>query len=173
MNEQTNPIVGAVAKVSNGLEKVIEFFTCIFLVVVAVTVAAGVVGRNMNIPVVWLGELGTYSCMWATFFGMSLGYKHGLFANVDFLTQRCSPFIKELFKIFWQIFAMVFLGVVLWSSRDYISFVMKAGTMSPEMRIPLYLVYLGPILGYIFTLIFAFEITLNSIVAMISRKGGK
>jgi hypothetical protein len=56
--------------------------------------------------------------------------------------------------------------MILVSSRTYIAHVWNRNTLSAELRWPLYLVYLGPVLGYIFTSYFT---VVNILTKLMSR----
>lgn len=154
--------------ISALLEKFINFWACVLLVVISLAVIVQVLGRTTNIPVVWLGELSTYCTIWVVFMGLAIGYKHGLFAQVDIICHIVSKSWKKYLEILWGVVALIIMGLILWSSRDYIAHVARAKTASPELRLPLYLVYLGPIIGYIFTCWFTLVNIADQIAAIIT-----
>lgn len=166
MNEQHGALrlLNVIAAV---LEKIINFFACILLSVVAVAVVVQVLGRNFNIPVVWLGELSTFAVIWAIFLGLAIGYRNGLFAQVDIICHVTPAGWRKYLVIVWDIISLVLITWILWSSRDYIAHVMRRKMLSPELRFPLWAVYMGPILGYVFTAYFVLVNILNNARALI------
>lgn len=149
------------------LEKCINVCACILLSVVAIAVVVQVLGRQYNIPVVWLGELSTFSVIWAIFFGLAIGYRHGLFAQVDIICHVTPGSWRKYLSILWDLIGLAIMTWILWSSRDYIAHVAKRKMLSPELRIPLFYVYLGPVLGYIFTSYFTLVNVINKTVAIV------
>lgn len=169
MSEQKG-IVKVLNQISDAVEKVLNVFIGIFVGVLGLSVFAGVLGRNVNIPVVWLDEVSTYCCIWATFFGFAVASKHGMLSNVDAFIHRFSERTKAVMAVFWIAFGCVFMGIVLWSGREYIAYAYQAGTMSAQLRIPLVYVYLGPMIGYIFAVYFGIVDIINRVIAFRSSE---
>lgn len=166
MSEQKGVIrfLNAVAAI---LEKFINLCACILLAVVSVAVVVQVLGRNFNIPVVWLGELSTFAVIWAIFLGLAIGYRHGLFAQVDIICHVTPASWRKYLVILWDIIALALITWIVWSSRDYIAHVARRKMLSPELRFPLWAVYMGPILGYLFTAYFTLVNIVNNTAALI------
>lgn len=155
------------------LEKIFNFFVVIFLIGVALAVSVLVLGREINIPVVWLDELSTYAVVWLVFFGMALGYKKGQFPRVDVICVVIPKRFHPYMEIFWDVIGAVILSLILWSGKDYILHAYNSGTTSAQLRIPLYIVYCGPVIGYLFTLYFTIVNIVNKIAAICEKKGAE
>jgi TRAP-type C4-dicarboxylate transport system permease small subunit len=140
--------------IAAGIEKGINFFGCVFLALVAIAVVIQVFGRTVNIPVVWLGELSVFAVIWAVFFGLAVSYKHGMLAQVDLILHLTPKSWEKPLRVFWDLTGLALMTVILISSRGYVFRVWERKTLSPELRLPLFAVYLGPVLGYIFTIYF-------------------
>jgi TRAP-type C4-dicarboxylate transport system permease small subunit len=168
-----NALLGVLDNIASKFEKVIEVIVSILLTLIALAVFVGVIGRNINIPVVWLGELSTYSTIWVTFFGFALAYKYDMFANVDLISGKLSERNKKIIQILWNVFAIAFMTLLLWSGKDYIAHVAKSGTVSSELRIPLSIVYMGPFIGYIFTTYFGIVKLIKQILELKSLSNSK
>ena len=162
MKEQ-NSIVKELNQIAAVFEKILNIFIGIFVGVLGLSVFIGVLGRNINIPVVWLDEVSTYCCIWATFFGFAVASRHGMLSNVDAFIHGFSERVKAYMSIFWIIFGCFFMGIVLWSEKDYIAYAYNAGTLSAQLRIPLFYVYLGPMIGYLFAIYFGIVNIVNKI----------
>ena len=154
-------------ELSNTIEKIIEFLTVILLAILSFTVIFGVLTRNINIPIVWLGELGTFCCIWVTFLGMALAYRKKLFANVDLITHVLNERMKTYLAILWDVIGFVFLTLVLISSKSFIVYLFESGHKSGELRLSFWIVYIGPILGYIAT---AYYVLVSMIEQIINLK---
>ena len=162
MKEQ-NSIVKELNQIAAVFEKILNIFIGISVGVLGLSVFIGVLGRNINIPVVWLDEVSTYCCIWATFFGFAVASRHGMLSNVDAFIHGFSERAKAYMSIFWIIFGCFFMGIVLWSGKDYIAYAYNAGTLSAQLRIPLFYVYLGPMIGYLFAIYFGIVNIVNKI----------
>lgn len=171
--EKKNGIVYRLNWFGDVLEKIFNFCVIIFLIGVAVAVSILVLGREVNIPVVWLDELSTYAVVWLVFFGMALGYKKGQFPKVDVICVVLPKSFRPYIEIFWDVVGAVILTLILWSAKDYIIHTYKSGTTSAQLRLPLYLVYCGPIIGYLFTLYFTIVNIVNKVAAICEKKGAE
>lgn len=153
--EKCSNFLYRIDNIANKIEKMIEWVACILLVVLVLAVISSILTRNMNIPIVWLGELGTFSFLWVTFFSMALAYRHNLFPNVDIINRFVAGKGAQLLSLYLELIVMAFLGIVLWSARDFMTYLASSGHVSAEMRIPMVYVYIGPVLGYVLTLFFS------------------
>lgn len=158
--------------VSDFLEKIIEGALSITIFVVLLTVVIGVMTRNINFPIVWLGELGTFSCIWAIYLGMALAYRKDMFPNVDIFHGHISKKTRFYMSISHDILILFFLILVLWSSRVFLSHLKVSGQISPEMRLPMVYAYLGPVIGYIFTSFFCLTSLVGKIEKIIPKPNG-
>lgn len=147
-------VLAVLNKIGDGLEKGINVFACISLVTIAISVVIQVLFRYVNIPVVWLGELSVFAVIWTVFFGLAVGYRHGMLAQVDIICHLIPNRFRKILGIIWELTGLAIMLAILVSSRHYISHVYARKILSPELRWPLYLVYMGPVLGYIFTAYF-------------------
>jgi TRAP-type C4-dicarboxylate transport system permease small subunit len=148
-------ILAVLNRVGDKIEKCINFFACIFLVIVAVSVIIQVLCRQINIPVVWLGELSVFGVIWTVFLGLAVGYRHGMLAKVDLICHLLPEKARKVLGILWDITGLALMLLILISSRHYIFHIWNRKMFSPELRWPLYLVYLGPVLGYVFASYFS------------------
>lgn len=147
-------VIHVMDRISSRIEKFISVLLFICISVLFLTVVFVVITRNINVPVVWLGELGTFSCIWAIYLGMALAYKKDMFPNVDILPAKITARIGSGLSIIYDILILFFLAAVLWSSRLFLSHLFSSGQISPELRVPMFYAYLGPVVGYICTVFF-------------------
>ncbi|MCI8650567.1 MAG: TRAP transporter small permease [Anaerotruncus sp.] len=165
-------IVYGMNRLGDQMEKVLNVVAAIMLGIIAIAVIILVLGREINIPVVWLDEISTYAVIWAIFFGLALGYKNGLFPKVDIICAVLPKSVHKYLGIFWDLVGAVMLTMILWSGKDYILHTYSSGTTSAQLKVPLYLVYSGPMIGYLFTLYFTIVNIVNQIAAL-GKKGEK
>jgi TRAP-type C4-dicarboxylate transport system permease small subunit len=156
-------------KMSDNIEKFIELLCVILMAILAITVIFGVITRNIDLPIVWLGELATFCCIWVTFLGMSLAYRKRLFSNVDIITHAFKERGNAILAVIWDVIGLLFLVIVLVSSKSFISYLLMSGHKSGELRIPFYLVYSGPIAGYLFTAYYVVVSLTENIINLIEK----
>ncbi len=143
-------------KAADYVEKIIEWMACALLVVIAFAVVASVFTRNLNIPVVWLGELGAFSFVWVTFLSMALAYRHNLIPSVEIINHLLSGKAAQWLSLLLELISIAFLAIVMWSASEFMAYLGDSGHISAELRVPMVYVYIGLMLGYIFTLFFSF-----------------
>ncbi|NQT60397.1 MAG: TRAP transporter small permease subunit [Bacteroidetes bacterium] len=153
-------------KISDFIERIIKVVLAVTIATLFITVVLSVTTRNFNFPVVWLGELGTFSCIWAIFMGMALAYRQDLFPSVDIFHSLISTKTRSVLSVVYDVLILFFLFAVLWSSRIFLAHLQNSGQISPELRLPMIYAYLGPVLGYIFTAFFC----LTSLVGKLEKK---
>lgn len=153
-------------RVGDVIEKILNIFAVILLAVISIAVVILVLGREINIPVVWLDEISTFSVVWVVFIGLALGYRNGMFPRVDIICHIIPQNWNKYLGVFWDVVALAFLGLVLVSGYDYILHTFQSKTSSAQLKLPLYIVYLGPIIGYLCTLYFTICNILAQIVAI-------
>jgi TRAP-type C4-dicarboxylate transport system permease small subunit len=166
-------VLALLNKIGDGIEKSINFCACIFLVIIALSVIIQVLCRHINIPVVWLGELSVFGVIWTVFFGLAVGYRHGMLAQVDIICHLIPKKAHKVLGILWDLVCLVLMLVILVSSRSYIFHIWNRKMFSPELRWPLYLVYLGPVLGYVFTGYFTVVNILTALMLPVKPGEGK
>lgn len=163
-------IVYRMNRIGDLMEKFLNLCAILLLAIVAISVVILVLGREVNIPVVWLDEISTYSVVWIIFIGLALGYKHNMFPRVDIICNLTPKSWKPYYDVFWDVVALAFLLIVVWSGKDYIIQAYNSKTTSAQLRLPLYVVYMGPIIGYLFTLYFTICNIVTNIAGMKKRK---
>jgi C4-dicarboxylate transporter DctQ subunit len=161
--KQESAALQRINAVAQSVEMVMNVLSSVLLLFIALSVIIQVFGREINIPVVWLGELSVYSLIWLVFFGLALGYRNGLFAQVDIISHFIPVRWKPYLVIFWDLVGLVIMIMILVSNNDYLQYVAKSGTRSSELKIPLYLVYMGPMIGYLATCFFTVVNMVNTI----------
>jgi len=162
-------------KTADFFEQIINVLLVAAITTLFLTVVFSVLTRNINVPVVWLGELGTFSCIWAIYLGMALAYRKDQFPNVDLLHSILPEKVRQYLPIIYNVLIQVFLLGVLWSSRVFLAHLLKSGQTSAELRLPMFYAYLGPVIGYIFTSFFCFTdllVKIRGISASTRTMGG-
>jgi TRAP-type C4-dicarboxylate transport system permease small subunit len=145
----------------------------IFVGILAVTVITGVLFRNIGVPVVWLGELGTFSTIWVTFLGIGLAYRHKMHPNVDLVTHLIKPEQKIYFEMFWDVIAAVIALMIIISAISFMEYLKLNGHTSGELGWQFFYVYIIPYIGIASVVLFAIESFWDSLEALFVRKSTK
>lgn len=166
-------LVLVMEKIADVAERIINVLITVMLTVLFLTVVLSVLTRNINQPVVWLGELGTFSCVWAIFLGMALAYRKDMFPNVDLLNLLLPERIRQYLPLLYDVLIQFFLITILVSSRIFLRHLFTSGQISPELRILMFYAYLGPVIGYVFTAFFSLTGMFTRILGYINPETAK
>ncbi len=145
------------------LEKIIQIFMVISIILMVSCVVVGIIFRNINNSLVWINELAQFSCIWAVYIGFGLCVKHKLLAGVDIIQGILPPSGKKIMSVTQDVLIIFFLVVFLWSSYPLMNLLITTGRLSPEMRVPVFYGYLGPVLGSAFALLFAIYVFIQDL----------
>ena len=85
-------ILDAYRRVLAGVAAVERVLVVLLLLNIIVNIGTQVFSRYvLGNPLVWVEELATYSFIWATFLGASLGLKHGRHVKIESFVGRLPP----------------------------------------------------------------------------------
>lgn len=130
------------------LENFERFLVSSFLSLLAIVLILQVFMRFvLNDPLAWPEEFSRYLLIWTAFIGSSLAVKEGRFINIDILPSLASGWVKTAFHVIMHLGFLLFCGVAVYFSIDFISRVARSGQVSPAMGIPMWLVYVAAPVG--------------------------
>ena len=133
---------------NNILDKIEDILCTVFACVMAVSILIQVVNRNtVRIPASWCEELARYCMVWLIFVGISAGVKQGSHIGVDALVNAFPENTGKIIKKITSILATVMYAVLTVLSIMITAGIRETGQVSPAMRIPMYIVYAGLIVG--------------------------
>lgn len=135
------------------LERV-SIICCIFsLGVLIVIVNIGVFYRYiLNSPLTWTNELATYLLILFALWGATIGLLYGQFFCVEFIRKLLSIRGQLIFLRISKILILIFLIYAVFSTKPLIENARITQTLSPAMRVPMYLIYLSLAMGFLFML---------------------
>jgi TRAP-type C4-dicarboxylate transport system permease small subunit len=89
--------------------------TIVFMAVIAIVVPYEVIGRylfqKMNI---WTGEVSTYSLVWASMMGGSIGLKKGYQVSMTSVIDALPPTLARILAFICYLFTLFFFGSLFW-----------------------------------------------------------
>jgi TRAP-type transport system small permease protein len=141
----------------NGwLYKIGSVATVLFMAVIAIVVPYEVLGRylfqKMNI---WTGEVSTYSLVWASMMGGSIGLKKGYQVSVTSLMGALPPGFAGLLRCACYLFTLFFFGVMFWYGAFQTVYNMKQ--ISPAIGIVMSVPYAALPAGFFIMFFFTLE----------------
>ena len=98
---------------------------------------------NLN----WSQELCIYLFIWMAKFGAAYGVRTGIHVGVDVLVRKLAPAKQGFFVVLALSLGAFFTSVVAILGVRFVLFVHKAGAVSPDLGMPMWIVYLAVPLG--------------------------
>lgn len=133
--------VKAVHKLSDALDKVMEYIIFIMLLLMVIITGAQIVCRMFFQSLQWSEEATRYLLIWASMLGAGCVYKHGGHIAVTVLQDAVPAGVKRCMKLLVHALCFVLCVAVVFYGVKYFG---KQGTqLSPSLRWPMRFIYLG------------------------------
>jgi C4-dicarboxylate transporter DctQ subunit len=124
----------ALGKVINALEE--GFIALLFAAMTIVTFSQVVARYVFNSGMVWALELTTYLFAWLVLFGMSYGVKVSAHLGVDAFVRLFGPGPRRIFGLLAVAAGLIYGGILLAGSWQYVSKLYIIGIESEDLPIP-------------------------------------
>ncbi len=95
----------------------------------------------------WAQELCIYLFIWMAKFGAAYGVRTGIHVGVDVLVRKLAPGKQRFFVILGLSLGAFFTFVVAVLGLRFVLFIKAAGSVSPDLGMPMWIVYLAVPLG--------------------------
>lgn len=164
MKKNFNKLYDNYKKLLEILENVINFIMCTTILIMIISVLANIVLRNARASAPWLSELAQFSCVWAVYIGLGLAIKKKMLAGLDILVLVVKGKGHKVLKVTQDVLMIGFLLAFIVTSKPLIDLLVSSGRSSASMRIPVYIGYLGPLIGSIFALFFAIDLLIRDLI---------
>jgi C4-dicarboxylate transporter DctQ subunit len=102
---------------------------------------------------IWSEELSRFLVVWSIFIGVSIGVRENKHIGVDALIRFLPPKLKVAFECLLNVIGIAVIGVLIYTSIQFIQHTMEFEQLSPAMRIPMYIPYLAMPVGLSLSLI--------------------
>jgi len=97
--------------------------------------------RSLNL--LWAQELCIYLFVWMAKFGAAYGVRIGIHVGVDVLMNVASPAMRKALTVVSLLAGALFTAIVAWIGADFVLGIAKTGSVSPDLEIPIWIVYLA------------------------------
>lgn len=101
--------------------------------------------RSINL--VWAQELTIILFVWMAKFGAAYGVRTGIHVGIDVLINRMEPPRRRFFILFGLLAGALFTGVIATLGVNFVWHMAHASATSPDLELPMWLVYLAIPLG--------------------------
>ncbi|WP_041795334.1 TRAP transporter small permease [Pararhodospirillum photometricum] len=110
--------------------------------------AAREVFRSINsLKLTWAQETCIYLFIWMAKFGAAYGVRQGIHVGVDILVERLHGAARRRLTLLAMSGGILFTAVVLVISAEFVWNVRLGGQLSPDLEMPMWLIYLAVPLG--------------------------
>lgn len=167
-------MVKAVNKVGYLLEKVSQVL-CMFSLgtLIAITNIAVFFRYVLHSPLTWSNELAIYLLMSFTFWGATMGLLHDKFFCVDSIRELFPKRVQLILLSGSKVIISVFLIFAIFFTRPLVEQARMTKTLSPAMGIPMYLIYVLLMVGFLFMLSANLFSLLNSLSEVRENRQGR
>jgi len=101
--------------------------------------------RSVNL--LWAQELCIYLFVWMAKFGAAYGVRIGIHVGVDVLANRVSSSKRKALTVIALLSGALFTAIVVWIGTRFVYGVAQNGTVSADLEIKMWIVYLAVPLG--------------------------
>jgi len=138
------------------LQKIVGALVIVGLAGIVLLVTLQIIDRYLfKDPVVWTEELARYVFVWSTIFGASLALRRFELICVTFILDRLPPIPRRIAMALGLLGVIVFFWIFVQYGSKLLVTAMGAGTTSPGLGAPMYLIYLIFPIGGTMMLIFS------------------
>jgi len=101
--------------------------------------------RSVNL--LWAQELCIYLFVWMAKFGAAYGVRIGIHVGVDVLANRVSANNRQRLTVVALLAGALFTAIVVWIGSSFVWGVAQNGTVSADLEVKMWIVYLAVPLG--------------------------
>jgi C4-dicarboxylate transporter DctQ subunit len=147
--------------INDVIDSIMKWIIIIAMIVIPAVMTFQVIIRYVfNYPLSWAEESVRYTFIWLVFMSACAALRRGELIATDFLITRLPPRLAYVLTFVSRVCTLVFLGVAAFSGYDMTTFVLKRGTLSAVMQVPIWIVYSAMPLG---CTLMGYQIILNLI----------
>ncbi len=95
----------------------------------------------------WAQEVCIYSFIWMSKFGAAYGVRTGAHIGVDILVSQVAPKVQKILVIVAFSLGIAFTGIIAFLGVRWVMFMVSTGQVSPDLLMPMWIVYLCIPLG--------------------------
>lgn len=119
---------------TNGLESLTGFARSMF--------------KSINgLKMTWAQEACIYLFVWMAKFGAAYGVRTGIHVGVDVLAERLEGSARRTITTIAMLGGVVFTAIITWIGTDFVYHVRLGGQISPDLEMPMWIIYLAVPLG--------------------------
>ena len=95
----------------------------------------------------WAQEACIYMFVWMAKFGAAYGVRTGIHVGVDILAERLEGAARKTITTIAMSGGVIFTAIITWIGTDFVYHVRAGGQVSPDLEMPMWIIYLAVPLG--------------------------
>jgi C4-dicarboxylate transporter DctQ subunit len=109
---------------------------------------ARAVFKTVNgLKMTWAQEACIYLFVWMAKFGAAYGVRTGIHVGVDILAERLEGVARKTITTIAMSGGVIFTAIITWIGTDFVWHVRAGGQTSPDLEMPMWIIYLAVPLG--------------------------
>ncbi len=100
-----------------------------------------------GLKMTWAQEACIYLFVWMAKFGAAYGVRTGIHVGVDVLAERLTGESRRLITTIAMSGGVIFTAILTWIGTDFVWHVRQGGQVSPDLEMPMWIIYLAVPLG--------------------------
>ncbi len=142
-------------KVFKWLDKSLEeTILVVLLLIMSLAMGAQIIARYIfNSPLSWSEELSRFLFVWSGFLSISYCFKKQVSIKIDQVVSLLPKKIAAGFKIIEKLVMLVFYFYMTPFAWTYFNNTVSSGQLSPAMQIPMSVIYIAPLVGFVLSII--------------------
>jgi C4-dicarboxylate transporter, DctQ subunit len=109
---------------------------------------ARAVFKTVNgLKMTWAQEACIYLFVWMAKFGAAYGVRTGIHVGVDILAERLEGAARKTITTIAMSGGVIFTAIITWIGTDFVWHVRAGGQTSPDLEMPMWIIYLAVPLG--------------------------
>lgn len=100
-----------------------------------------------SLKMTWAQEACIYMFVWMAKFGAAYGVRTGIHVGVDILAERLEGNARKAITTIAMTGGVIFTAIITWIGTDFVWHVRQGGQISPDLEMPMWIIYLAVPLG--------------------------
>lgn len=100
-----------------------------------------------GLKMTWAQEACIYLFVWMAKFGAAYGVRTGIHVGVDILAERLHGSARRTITTIAMSGGVIFTAILTWIGSDFVWHVRVGGQISPDLEMPMWIIYLAVPLG--------------------------
>ena len=124
----------------------------LFLMMVALffgSVITREIGGTFASRFAWIEEAVRLMNLFLVFFALGLALERGKHVSISNMREKLPPLAQLAVRRFIDAVGLCFSLYIAWLGLELVQFVLKSGQRSPTLNIPMGLIYLAPVTGFL------------------------